>query len=284
MTTSLNEAATVRDLLFGDRQGAATKELTKSLHQRGTVSALIPGLPAIAGAEREVAAAADGLLTLNLVDLAAAGWKRYDALRQAAKRSRDTHNGEEIVAMVTHKISSSHHPCVEVYVDGNSIGTIEITIQLTFTMAGILAVVERARLTAIRSGTCTVAGSLTVAGVETAKKQRKLDLPGAVRLRRGIALLDTAADAAQFAQVVPAGEKSQPIRRDWYPDPMRRYEFRWWDGLHWTQRVATDGQTMSDPIACGTVPGPATLRTDDPSTAKLLRDSGSRPGLSESAF
>ena len=198
MTTPLNETATLRDLLFADVPGTPIDALTESLREHGTVRALTPGVPGLAAVEREVANAMDGLLSLNLVDLAAAGWKKYDALRQAAKRTRDAPKTEEVVAMATHKIDSTHHPSVELYIDGKSISTVEMTLQITFTMAGVLAVVKQARLTAIKSGTCTVAGSLTVAGIEAAKKQRKFDLPGAVRLRHGIALLETAADTVQI--------------------------------------------------------------------------------------
>jgi Protein of unknown function (DUF2510) len=257
MTTPLNETATVRDLLFGDVPGTPTDALTESLREHGTVRALIPGLPGLtAAAEREVADATDGLLSLNLVDLVAAGWKKYDALRHAAKRTRDAPKTEEVVAMATHKIDSSHHPSVELYVDGKSIGTIEMTLQITFTMAGVIAVVKQARLTAIKSGNCTVAGSLTVAGIEAAKKQRKFDLPGAVWLRHGIALLEAAADTVQFDKAVVSGAESQTTPGAWYSDPTRRYELRWWDGSRWTQRVATDGRTLSDPVACETVSGP----------------------------
>jgi hypothetical protein len=196
MTTPLNETATLRDLLFGDAPRTPIDAVTESLHEHGTVRALTPGVPGLAAVEREVANAMDGLLSLNLGDLAAAGWTKYDALRQAAKRTRDAPKTEEVVALATHKIESTHHPCVELHLDGTSIGTIEMTLEITFTMAGVLAVVKQARLTAIKSGNCTVAGSLTVAGFEVAKKQRKFDLPGAVRLRHGIALLED--DTVQF--------------------------------------------------------------------------------------
>ena len=189
MTAPLNETATLRDLLFADAPGTPIDAVTESLREHGTVRALTPGVP-VAAVEREVASAMDGLLSLNLVDLAAAGWKKYDALRDAAKRTRDAPNTAEVVALATHKIESTHHPTVELHDDGTSIGTIEMTLEITFTMAAVLAVVKQARLTAIKSGNCAVAGSLTVAGFEVAKKQRKFDLPGAVRLRHGIALLE----------------------------------------------------------------------------------------------
>ncbi len=196
MTTPLNETATLRDLLFGDAPGTPIDMVTEALHEQGTVKALLPGMPGLAAVEREVASTMDGLLSLNLIDLAAAGWKKYDALRRAAKRTRDAPQTEEVVALATHKIESTHHPCVELHVDGESFGSIEMTVEITFTMAAVLAVVKQARLTAIKSGDCTVAGSLTVAGYEVAEKRRKFDLPGVVRLGHGIALLED--DAGHF--------------------------------------------------------------------------------------
>lgn len=34
---------------------------------------------------------------------------------------------------------------------------------------------------------------------------------------------------------------------DWYPDPFRRYQFRYWDGIHWTHHVSTQGRQEVDP-------------------------------------
>ncbi|MGM7698490.1 phospholipid scramblase-related protein [Microbacterium sp. A84] len=36
---------------------------------------------------------------------------------------------------------------------------------------------------------------------------------------------------------------------DWYPDPSGRYEHRYWDGLHWTQNVASHGHQSIEPPA-----------------------------------
>ena len=33
----------------------------------------------------------------------------------------------------------------------------------------------------------------------------------------------------------------------WYRDPSERHERRWWDGEHWTDRVADGDQEASDP-------------------------------------
>ena len=254
---ALNETATIRDLLFGGLPVEPANEIARSLREHGTLGSLVAGFPGLtAVVEREVATATDGLLSLNLADVAAAGWKKYDALRQAARRTRDAPTAEEIVALTTHRVESSHHPTVELSIHGKSIATIQIDLQISFTMAGVLAVVRQARLTAIRSGTCTVTGSLAMQQTVITKRQRRFDLPGAVRLRHGVPLLEPAAGTVPVAQTVVRDTKSPDKPGAWYSDPTRRYEFRWWDGSRWTQRVATRGRTMSDPVDCETVSGP----------------------------
>ncbi len=45
----------------------------------------------------------------------------------------------------------------------------------------------------------------------------------------------------------------------WYPDPRRRHEYRWWDGLQWTDHAASGGSRVTDPVE---LPPPvATART-----------------------
>jgi hypothetical protein len=193
-TATLNETATVQDLLFGGVSVEPTDALAESLRQTGTVETLVTGptgLTAAAGraVEREVATVADGLLSLNLLDLAVAGWNRYEALKDAARRTRDAPTAEEVVALVTHRIESSHRPTVELFIDGKSVGTIELELDVAFDLAGVVAVVRQARLTAIRSGNCTVTGTLAIEGAVVVQHRCQFDLPGAVRLHDGVALL-----------------------------------------------------------------------------------------------
>ena len=36
---------------------------------------------------------------------------------------------------------------------------------------------------------------------------------------------------------------------DWYPDPYRRHQLRYWDGARWTPHVSTNGVSAQDPVA-----------------------------------
>jgi len=41
--------------------------------------------------------------------------------------------------------------------------------------------------------------------------------------------------------------QTQTVTPNWYPDPASRFEFRWHDGVNWTQHVSTGGQQQVDP-------------------------------------
>jgi hypothetical protein len=34
----------------------------------------------------------------------------------------------------------------------------------------------------------------------------------------------------------------------WLTDPMRRHQYRFWDGTHWTAAVSDDGAQSTDPL------------------------------------
>jgi uncharacterized membrane protein YhaH (DUF805 family) len=54
-----------------------------------------------------------------------------------------------------------------------------------------------------------------------------------------------------------------PAAGAWHPDPTGRHQYRYHDGLRWTDHVAVDGQVAQDPIAAPLVPPTATADTTD---------------------
>jgi uncharacterized protein YxjI len=55
---------------------------------------------------------------------------------------------------------------------------------------------------------------------------------------------------------------------NWYPDPMGRHEYRWFDGTQWTDQVSSHGRQTSDPLH----QGPAHVPVRDVGTDKIARD------------
>lgn len=254
---TLDETTTLRSLLFSDTVGDPVDALAESLRERGALAPLVPRVPGLAAVvDREVAAATDGLLSLNLADVAATGWRKFDALRQAARRTRDDPEAEEVVTLASHKIECNQRPTVELFIDGRSIATIQIDLGIAMSIAGGRAVVRQARLMEFRTASCMVSGTLSVQQIVIKTSQRQVDLPGAIRLRQGVPLLSADATRAVVDQVVVDRADTQSTPGAWYPDPTKRYQLRWWDGTRWTQRVVNNGSPMSDPHACETVSRP----------------------------
>ncbi|WP_331766442.1 hypothetical protein [Embleya sp. NBC_00896] len=214
MTAAVAQPTSVRELLFGDDGEAAAESLVDAAREH-EVAAMVErgahGLTGTAGetVEREVASMVNGFLSLDLLDLVAAGWAKHGAMVEAARRTRAAPETEEVVALATHQITSTHRPCVDLKVDGVRVGTLKVCLTVDFDIEGMLAVVRQARLTSLRCGTCTTTGTLAMQQAVVASRRCGLDLPGAVRLRSGIALLPTR-DAAAPPAPPPAPPSVPP--------------------------------------------------------------------------
>ncbi|MFI6983559.1 hypothetical protein ACIBSV_33780 [Embleya sp. NPDC050154] len=194
MTDAVPHPTSVRELLFGDDVEAATETLVDAAREHEVATILERGAQGLTDnasrtVEREVASVVNGFLSLDLLDLVAAGWAKHGAMVEAARRTRAAPDTEEVVALATHQVTSTHRPCVDLRVDGVRVGTLEIGLTVAFDVEGMLAVVRQAHLTSLRCGTCTTTGTLAMQERVVASRHCNLDLPGAMRFRSGIALL-----------------------------------------------------------------------------------------------
>ncbi|MFD5327091.1 hypothetical protein [Streptomyces sp. NPDC127092] len=154
--------------------------------------------------EHELATVVDDFLGLDVLDLVAGGWRGHAGLRSAARRTRDLPGSEEVVALARHKITSTHRPYVDLYVDGAKLGTLEVELNLVLWISGLVCVVRDACLTAVRAGDCAVDVSLAVQSTPIAERRgSRLDLPGAFALRRPVPLLRDEPPGPQEAPTIP---------------------------------------------------------------------------------
>jgi hypothetical protein len=138
----------------------------------------------------EVASVAAGLLELDVTEIFGAALGRHSALRREAAASLAAPHTERIAELATHSVSYDHHPSIEIHVANLPVATIGLLARLEFRVRGLLAVVRGGRLIAIRAGNCDLTGTLAIAGVRVAQREVRLDLPLALRLGDGVALLD----------------------------------------------------------------------------------------------
>ncbi|MCC5475930.1 hypothetical protein ACFV2N_14075 [Streptomyces sp. NPDC059680] len=193
-TTPASEPFTVRAFLLGREGPDSGDVLVDPLHSGGTARALLGGARPLTAAadqavERELASAVDSFLGQDLFDVAAGGWRKHAALTAAARRTRETPGSEEVLALASHQVTSSHRPYVDVFLDGAKVGTLDVELTLVFRISGLVAVVRDAHLVAVRSGECVLEGRLGVQQITLAERQGKLDLPGLWHLHAPIPLL-----------------------------------------------------------------------------------------------
>jgi hypothetical protein len=217
-TVDLTEPRDLASLLFGspvdDPGHALGQRLAESGAGQGLTDALGRlGSTAAGTARDEVARAASGLLSRDLGDVLVAGWRTYDALRQAALRSRADPASSEVVSLVTHHVRLDHALDVDVYLDTVRLETVEVVLAVVLRVDGLAAVVRDGRLTDLRGGECRAHSTLTVAGVTAVAREARF-LPGVVvPLGDGVALLGAeTGPGASTLDVRPASPQARPHR------------------------------------------------------------------------
>lgn len=188
------EPLSARVFLLGDNTDTVDL-LARSLSEQGVSHSAIQGLRGLSGSalqavNREIATVANGLLNLSLGDVLISGWCKYTDLAKAAGRTLASPGSEEIVVLATHRVISTHHPSVELLVDGVKVYTFIFELSVVFDLNGIAAVIRQGDLVALRGGECIVTVTLTLEGtpLELSRKGR-VDLALVIRLRRPIPLV-----------------------------------------------------------------------------------------------
>ena len=194
MTTAIpTQPLTAAAFLFGDTKEDSVDALAHALHEQGVLGTLGEGVTKLSRAGRnaandQIATVAHGLLDLDLGGLVIAGWGKYADLSAAAKRTFATPDSSEVVELVTHTITSTHRPFVDLLVNDAHVATVHFELSVKFVVKGLVATVQHGRLVAL-SGGCDVAATLTAEGRQLAKREAQLQLPLLVRLGGGIPLL-----------------------------------------------------------------------------------------------
>jgi hypothetical protein len=190
MIDQADEQLTLRQILLGRHR---EHDLRSAAEETGATGAIDDGLTAIPPGLR--VAARDQLLNLvadildqRLVDLVVLGWRTWERLEEAARRTLETPAATDLVELIDHEITSKHRPRVEVRFDGQQIAEIEVDLDATIQLHAVTAVLAAGRLTAIRSGRADVSAELAIQGMKVMTATRSLELPIEISLGDGIVL------------------------------------------------------------------------------------------------
>lgn len=67
-----------------------------------------------------------------------------------------------------------------------------------------------------------------------------------------------------------------PTPPGWFPDPVGRHEYRWWDGTTWTDQAASGGRSVVDPLHAA---GPGAVPTVNHSPEQVQRQVHQQAGV-----
>jgi hypothetical protein len=211
---TVTEPLSARTFLLGDTTDNTADVLAQALNEQGALQSPIRGLGGLSASawqavSQEIATVADGLFNLDFVDMVIAGWCKYTDLAKAAQHTLANPGSEEIVALATHRIVSTHHPSVDLIVNEAKAHTFEFELTVVFDITGVAAVLRRGDLVALRGGKCTVTATLKLekTPLELTRKA-SIDLRVIVPLRRPIPLAHQAGQSprTRLDHQVPLGQ------------------------------------------------------------------------------
>ena len=183
----VRDELSLRRILFGQ---ANDEGVRASLNEKGggNVDPRIASVPpTLRGpAREEVFTVVARVLDLPVIDVLAAGWRKWDAIEKAATQTLETPGETELVELVDHTITSLHHPRIDVVLDGQQIAEVRVEISVTIDLHAVTAIVTGGRLSALRSGRADVRVTLSVEEVQVAEATRRVELPIEVGLGDGI--------------------------------------------------------------------------------------------------
>lgn len=207
MTTTVQAGpGTAANLLFGPGANAAEALAQQILSAPTGLDQALERLPEATrhAAVREAAAAAAGLLDVDLDGLLLAGWRAHRDLTGAARRTLAVAGSTELVDLIRHQVSVAQEPSVAVLVDGRQVATIQLGLSVDFDISALVAGIKAGLLVAVHAGTCDLTATLAIQGADVLTATSHFDLPGVMRVSPGIALLP-AADYPAAGPARPAG-------------------------------------------------------------------------------
>jgi hypothetical protein len=193
MTATATGPLTAARFLFDEDQdtGQALARALSDNRALGSLDSALRRLPQAGqrAAQNQVAATAHGLLDLDLGDMVVAGWRKQGELAAAAQRTAARPGSSEVVALASHRISSTHRPFVDVIFDDVQVARINFQLDIEFLVRALVATVRDGHVVGFESGSCEVTATLAAEGVQLATRRAHLDPPALVQppllFRRG---------------------------------------------------------------------------------------------------
>ena len=94
-------------------------------------------------------------LDLDLGDLVVADWRKQGQLAAAAERTAANPGTSEVVELATHRVSSAHHPSVELLVNDVQVATVTLDVTIEFVVKALVVTVRDGHVVSLHTGPAT---------------------------------------------------------------------------------------------------------------------------------
>lgn len=139
---------------------------------------------------RAVIGHVDDLLGIEVRDILLRAWEKYEDLAQYADPQRYSPDELVVLPLMEHAITSIHRPSIEVEFSRRLKKNIPFTITTEFSLSGFMLEIQAGKIMKIFAGQCQGSGSVCCMNTCLYRKEStKINLPGAIDLGEGIAIV-----------------------------------------------------------------------------------------------
>lgn len=144
-------------------------------------------LAGFAGVGADLGRALWDLLDLRISDILFKTWNESGILKKYLDPDKYDPEAEVSVTLSEHKITSEHHPYLDVVLDEVRLARIILDIRLELDLEAAVLKIKDARIHEIRPGSCKAKGRVSYKDLTLLEEESdSLDLPGSLHFEKGI--------------------------------------------------------------------------------------------------
>ena len=142
-----------------DRLGAGLAHAPEASQIKAALAKAAPGLP-LGALLDGIGHAVQDALDAPVTDILVGAWERARDLRAALETTRRSPDATAVVPLLSHSISSTHRPYVDVMAEGVPLAHLVFPVKVEFRLEGMVVRVRRGRVAEILAGTVKVKGTV----------------------------------------------------------------------------------------------------------------------------
>ncbi len=152
------------------------------------------------------------VLDIDLGSLALDGWAKYGEVRAAARRSAPPNESSERVRLVEHRITSTHRPSVELYLNEVLLATIALGLEVEIDVHGLDAEIRGGRLVGFHGGDLDVRATLSAEGHKITERVRSYRIGALLPVGDGIPLIGPESASMSMSDSRAGQHRPRPTR------------------------------------------------------------------------